>query len=225
TGNRVRMDGLSYSVSSPNISTGHKSTLAFGLHEMEERELVKCWLPRNLPAIELGGGLGVVSCLTNRLLDDPSQHIVVEANPYMVPVLLRNRDLNGCKFQVVNTAIAYDGETVTFPIDPEFVGSNLAAVGDSAETVAVEATTLAALADFERFSLIADIEGAEADIILRELPRLRSRVRFAMIELHPYVYGQAKADELMAAMSRMGFELLQRLGEGDVFSVAYRSVS
>src|SRR5579859_6129189 len=70
TGNRVRMDGNTYSVDCPYISTGHKSTIAFGLHEIEERMLVKKWLPRDTPVLELGGGLGVVSCLINRKLSN-----------------------------------------------------------------------------------------------------------------------------------------------------------
>jgi hypothetical protein len=31
------MDGLIYSVALPQITSGHKSTLAFGLREMEEK--------------------------------------------------------------------------------------------------------------------------------------------------------------------------------------------
>src|SRR6476620_7340833 len=80
SGNRLGRDGLTYSVESPNITRGHKSTLLFGLHEMEERRLIKSWLPANLPLIELGGGLGVVSCLANKTIIRPEQHVVVEAN-------------------------------------------------------------------------------------------------------------------------------------------------
>jgi hypothetical protein len=89
-GNRVQMDGMIFSVDCPLISTPHKSTLAFGLHEMEERELVERWLPRDIPTFELGGGLGVVSCLINRKLARPSDQIVVEANPIMIPILEQN---------------------------------------------------------------------------------------------------------------------------------------
>ncbi len=223
-GDKVRMDGMTFSVASPNITTGHKSTLAFGLHEMEERALVKAWLPRDIPAIELGGGLGVVSCLTNRLLADPARHVVVEANPRMVPVLTRNRDLNKCRFEVVNKAIAYDAATIEMPIDPGFVGSNLAAIGESSGSETVATTTLTRLIDeagFDAISLISDIEGAEEQVILREIPRLGERVRFAMMELHPYVLGDDAVAALMARMAEAGFRLLERKGEGAVFSVAY----
>src|ERR1039457_6998889 len=124
-GNKVRMDGLTYSVDCPNISAGHKSTLAFGLHEIEERTIIRRCLPKNIPVVELGGGLGVVACLTNRTLENPEHHIVVEANPGMIPILERNRDLNGCKFQVVNSAIAYDRTSIRLRVDRDFVSSTV----------------------------------------------------------------------------------------------------
>lgn len=223
-GNRVRMDGLTYSVKSSNISRRHKSVLAFGLHEIEERILIKRWLPRQHNVVELGGGLGVVSCLTNRQLQDGVKHIVVEANPHMLSVLEHNRDLNRCTFHVINKAISNSGTQILLPIDPSFVGSNIASIGTSVESVLVPATTLKSLVDSEgidQFSLIADIEGAEDAIICEDLPQLGDRVRFVMFELHPYVLGEDRTKYLMKRMEEMGFVLQERIGGGKVFCVAY----
>jgi FkbM family methyltransferase len=218
------MDGMTYSVESPNITRGHKSTLLFGLHEMEERHLVKAWLPRRFPVIELGGGLGVVSCLANRIIDDPERHMVVEANPLMIPVLERNRSLNDSKFEVINRAIDYGRETTLLPIDPAFVGSNLAAVGEVSDTVEVRTATVEEIADgagFEQFSLIADIEGVEEQVILKEIPKLGERLRFAMFEMHPCILGGEIVGHLMDVMKQNGFRLLERRGDERVFCVAY----
>ena len=68
TGNKVWIEGLKFSVNCPDITTRHKSTIFFGLHEIEERALLNRWLPADLPIVEIGGGLGVVSCLANRKL-------------------------------------------------------------------------------------------------------------------------------------------------------------
>ena len=223
-GDRVRMDGMTYSVASPNITRGHKSTLLFGLHEIEERRLIKSWLPPELPLVELGGGLGVVSCLANQIIRDPSRHVVVEANPYMVQTLERNRELNGRRFQVVNRAIGYDADRVSLAIDPEFVGSNLAAAGQVAESIEVPTTSVLRVvedAGFDEFSLIADIEGLEAEVIRREVPAFGDRLRFAMFEMHPFVLGGTAVDELMRKMEQSGFRELERLGDDRVFCVAY----
>src|SRR3974377_649807 len=125
TGNRVRMDGLTYSVDCPQITTGQKCTMAFGYHEMAERSLIWGWVPRKLPLLEFGGGLGVISCRSNRRLEDPEKHIVVEANPEMVPILELNRKLNYCRFSIINKAIAYGCEHIELSVASEFVRSSM----------------------------------------------------------------------------------------------------
>lgn len=213
-GNKVRLDGLTYSVDCPYISAGHKSTIAFGLHEIEERALIRRWLPPHFPVIEFGGGLGVVSCLTNRKLQRPEQHIVVEANPWMIPVLDRNRHLNNCKFKIINRAIAYDAPFVELNVDHEFVGS---AVGKSSNNaMMVEATNVRRLLDeanFDCAGIVCDIEGAEADIIQRELRDLGKRVRFLMAEMHPAILGANSVQDLLADLEAMGFTLRERAGD------------
>lgn len=213
-GNKVRMDGLVYSVDTPQLSRGHKSTLAFGLHEMEERELILRWMPANIPVIEFGGGLGVVSCLSNRKLADPTKHIVVEANPRMIPILERNRELNGCKFRVVNKAIAYDCAEINLNVDAEFVGSTIK--GESASTVPVPTTSIADVmsgAGFDQVGIICDIEGAELDVIKREFPVLGGRIRFIMAEMHPVVLGEKVVSDLIDILVTLGFEKRQQLGD------------
>lgn len=211
-GNKVRMDGLIYSVDCPNITTGHKSTLAFGLHEMEERSLVGRWLPADVPVLELGGGLGVVSCLANRKLNDPSQHIVVEANPAMIPVLERNRDLNKCKFRIVNKAIGYAGDSVELNLDDEFVGSSL--TGTGAKIVTIATTNITELiGEFNQVGIVCDIEGTEAEIIKLELPRLGERVRYFMAEMHPAVLGKDVVNSLLNDLVSLGFALKEQHGD------------
>jgi 16S rRNA A1518/A1519 N6-dimethyltransferase RsmA/KsgA/DIM1 with predicted DNA glycosylase/AP lyase activity len=72
-----------------------------GVFEKHERETIKRCLDPNLPVVEVGGCIGVVACTTNRLLQEPSKHVVVEANPDLVPVLEANRQLNQCEFVVL----------------------------------------------------------------------------------------------------------------------------
>jgi FkbM family methyltransferase len=213
-GDRVRMDGLIYSVASPQITTGHKSTLAFGLHEMEERELIRRWMPSDVPVLEFGGGLGVVSCLANRKLREPSSHIVVEANPVMAVALESNRDLNGCKFQVVNKAIAYDCDYIDLILDAEFVSSSVKAT--SGRTVKVKTTTVLELMDaagFDQAGIVCDIEGSELDLIRRELPSLGARIQFLMAEMHPAILGADVVDDLLRELKELGFVMKQQIGD------------
>lgn len=211
-GNKVRMDGLTYSVESPQITRGHKSTLAFGLHEMEERELIRKWMPSDVPVVEFGGGLGVVSCLTNTKLSDPKKHVVVEANPAMVSVLDQNRELNGCQFEIVNRALAYGSETIDLNLDSEFAGSSIK--GAASNIAKVKTTSLKSVMDsagFDQAGVICDIEGAEADLIANEAGLLSARVRFVMAEMHPQVLGEGVVHQLMNRLNKMGFELREQI--------------
>jgi FkbM family methyltransferase len=213
TGNRIRIDGLRFSVDCPAVQTSHKSTLWFGLHELEERVLLHRHLPPDLPVIEFGGGLGVVSCLANRKLACPDQHIVVEAIPSMAVLLERNRDLNYCQFRVVNAAVAYGSPTVTFGAEASFVGCRLN--GEGRTKISVPSITLGQIVDevgFDRFSLICDIEGAEADLVGHELSLIADRAAFILVEIHPAVLGEGGADRVVEDLVGAGFRLAERVG-------------
>src|SRR6478672_7510688 len=104
------MDGLSYSVEP--LSSTLRYTISKGRHEQPERDLVRRWLPSDAPVVEFGGGMGVVSCLTNR-------------------------NLNDCRFNVVNKALGYGQETITLDVDPDFVGSSAFRLPSNAGQVSV----------------------------------------------------------------------------------------
>lgn len=218
TGNRINIEGLRFSVNCPQVTTAHKSTLWFGRHELEERELLRRFLPADHPVVELGGGLGVVSCLANRQLANPARHVVVEAIPSLAKLVEQNRDLNGCRFQVINAALAYGSPTVTFGIHNNFVGSRLD--GEFGMSVSVRSITVAQIvdeADFDRFALICDIEGAEADLVTHELGLIADRAVFVLVEIHPAILGEDRADRVVAQLTRAGFRLQERVGSNWAF--------
>ena len=186
SGNRIRIGGLKFSVDSPGIDTVDKSTLFFGPHQLDERALVERWLPKNLPVVEFGGGLGVVSCMANRLLERPDRHVVVEANPFLLDLLATNRNLNRCSFQILNRVLTYGAEMAEFSLDSSFVSSRVG--GSSGSMVSVPTTSLERIlneAGFEQCSVVCDIEGAEIQLVEHEIDVIRRRAPFLLIELHP----------------------------------------
>ena len=109
----AELDGCTFSLQTvPDPFT--KLFLLDGRYELPERRAVKRHLKRDLPVIELGGSLGVVACITNKLLTDPTAHVVVEANPRAIPQLTLNKTSNHCAFEIVNCALAYGVDAVTF---------------------------------------------------------------------------------------------------------------
>src|SRR5687768_9453953 len=104
-GNRVRIDGCRFDVSHPEISRAIRSRLVRGRYERAELHLLRRWLEPDSPVVELGGGIGVVATLVNRRLSDPARHVVVEANPSLIPVINRQRTANEAHFRVEHGAV------------------------------------------------------------------------------------------------------------------------
>jgi FkbM family methyltransferase len=204
-GNHVTVDGLTFSLDNPLIRTRDKSTVCVGLHEAPELALVQTRLVAGLPVVELGGGIGIVSCNINRKLAHPRNHIVVEANPDLIPTLETNRRLNGCEYQIRSAALAYGEETTMLAID-SWATSRVG--GDGTRRAVVTTTTLAQLlreSRFARINLVVDIEGAEANLVEQEGALLGQRVRALILETHPSILGAERAARMIAAIRSLGF--------------------
>ncbi len=74
------------------------------------------------------------------MLNNPAQHIVVEANPDLIPFLEKNRQFNKCDFQIINSAVAHGVDEVTFNISNNILASSVQTKGE--RSVTVSATTL-----------------------------------------------------------------------------------
>jgi FkbM family methyltransferase len=208
---RVQLDGCTFDLTGiPNGST--RVQMITNQYESSERQAIVRYLNREIPVIELGGSMGVVACVTNKLLKDPSAHVVVEANPLAIPRLEKNRKLNGRAFQIVNRAIAYGSDQVTFSPSAELAGTSITRPGDQ-PSVTVQTVTLGKLAHdhgFERFSLVCDIEGLEYDLVCQESDVLKNADTIIM-ETHARFIGEEKLGAMMARLEQLGFKIVAQL--------------
>src|SRR5688572_27871524 len=94
SGNQVVIDGSRFDLSNPVIGTPQKAGFLLRNYENGERTALRL-IPSaiGLPVIELGGSIGVVACISSQHFGNPERHVVVEANPALIPVLTANRDL------------------------------------------------------------------------------------------------------------------------------------
>lgn len=208
-GDRLVIEGCRFSLDSPTITTRAKSWFVFGSYERPEREAIRRYLDPRLPVVELGASLGVVACLTNRRLRQRERHVVVEANPELVPLLERNRVANGCEFTIVQRALHYGGDRVDFYLHPHFLGGSTHPVSTS--STVVPTTTLKELLDrfdFTGCTLICDIEGGEASLVEHEAGVLRDSVALLVLEVHPWLLGSDGVAGLLGQLAGLGFELL-----------------
>jgi FkbM family methyltransferase len=217
-GNRVNIGALRFSVDNSQITTREKSIFFFGKWEQHERHAIDSYLHPGLPVVELGGCLGVVSCHINKKLERPEQHVVIEANPGILPTLEKNRELNNCKFVVRHAALGY--ETTNVNLHLAKIGDNsLWSVSDNiVEVPAVSLETILKDTKFEIISLVMDIEGGEVDLLEREIDVLKKSVATLIFELHRgEMCSEARWDAISTSLIGADFRMLDRISQTWVF--------
>jgi FkbM family methyltransferase len=208
----VRIDGCTFNLAGVSDAET-RIELMTNRYESAERRAIVRYLRRDLPVIELGGSMGVVACVTNNLLNDPWAHVVVEANPLAIPLLEQNRKLNGRPFEIVNRAIAYGADSVTFCPSTNLAGNSITMDGTE-EPVTVSTVAVGELAHqrgFKRFSLVCDIEGVEYDLVCREPETLKS-VDTIIMETHARYIGEDKFLVMMNNLDQLGFKIIEQIG-------------
>jgi FkbM family methyltransferase len=196
--------------------------LMIGDYEASERRSIREYLDPQRPLVELGGCMGVVACIADRLLEQPQKHIVVEASPQFVPIIRANAIRNKCEFTIVNAALAYGCDNITFYINPQHPDtSSLTPLTQNLRPVNVPTTRLESL--FEKYaitncSLVCDIEGAEYEMIKNELSVISEHVSTMIMEVHPILIGQKKTLEMLSALASAGFQTRDIIG--DVYILA-----
>ena len=202
-----------------DVDIAAANALIRGKYEQEEAVLITQHLPGDLPVIELGGSLGVVSALIRSKLKPDTQHVIVEANPRLIDVCRANAMAGGESpaTDMIYGAVYYDGPVARFGIANE-VHASAVGQGGSAETIEVPAVKLSELfsrlGSPRRFVLVCDVEGAEYDLFAHETDVLRF-AELAIVELHPRNYaaqGRNEADLLRHAAAA-GLEVAARLGD------------
>lgn len=205
--NIYKIYDLTISAPESVVSQKARQELESGTYELSEIRGIRETLDRDAPVVELGAGIGVVSCFVNRFIADPTKHIAIEPHPGAYGVLKRNRALNDCYFEPVLAALIYDENQTHVPDQSPTewcLSSRLPFQGWATPT------TLSKIVNetgWSTFNLVADIEGMELELLHQELDLVRARALTINIEIHPYVYGSRKAAEIMQLLQENGFAL------------------
>lgn len=197
-----------------HIPFAFKRQLMQGVYEEAERELIEKFLDPQLPVIELGGSLGVVSAFVGSRLAADTPYRIVEANPVVLPILERNANSTrkGRKSEIIHRAVAYGKETVSFAVS-ENVHISRVGGNNPSRTVEIKTTTLAgevaALGADMRYTLIMDVEGSEWDVLQFDRAAFAC-CDLAIIEFHPPVFADAgnSTEGFMAMVRAAGMEIV-----------------
>jgi FkbM family methyltransferase len=212
-GNMALLDGCRFDLSSPVIKTPQKAGFLLGNYEYGERAALR-HIPVSppLPIVEFGGSIGAMACVSSKHFGNPEQHVVVEANPNLIPVLTRNRDLNECRFQLIPAALAYNTDRIAFHIGTKFIEGSLYHQSEHGQTVEVPTISLGDILEQHNFQgsivLFCDIEGAETALFAHEAELLATRVKHLCIEFHPTLSGRSTVETMIDQLRSMGFRLV-----------------
>lgn len=94
SGGRFRAGGCVFIIPKNITRLSFRACFLTKEYEVDERQLIPKYLLPADSVLEFGACLGVVSCITNKLLREPHRHVVVEGNPFCLPAIHRNRQLN-----------------------------------------------------------------------------------------------------------------------------------
>jgi FkbM family methyltransferase len=211
-GNRIRM---------PADFHVNAAAIALRLYERAEVAMVRNFLPTDIDVVELGSSIGVVSCQIARRLRNGARLIAVEANPRLAEhtrFCLEENGLHGV--EVINAAIDYGQRPeVPFSSPSHLMGKT----GHGEMTVpAITLGDIVRRFRLEKFSLVADIEGAEIPLLLNDSSTL-SACQMIQIEMHPTHYAgkHYSVEDVQALTQSLGFECFYRYRD----CAAFRRVS
>jgi FkbM family methyltransferase len=208
SGGRFRAGGCVFVIPKDITRLAFRSCFLTNAYEIDERHLVQKFILPEDGVLELGACLGIVSCITNKLLRDRTRHLAVEANPYCVPPLYRNRDLNQCAFSIENCAVSNEPE-VTFFQHPDFI---VGGTTKSSSTLPVRVTGRSLRELYDRYgpfsALIMDVEGSELETLESSAEVLRN-FRLVIIEMHDWVIGIEGVARCRKILQQSGFRMAE----------------
>lgn len=189
-GIKIEIDDNLLSLNDPAFRQVLINRLSTDNWEQEEYTLLKDLNP-NSCILELGACIGFISCYTNKLLNNKTNHVVIEANPGLIDSLDNNKQLNNCEFHIENTILTdYNGKIVNFKIDKRsLLGSSehVPAIRTQ-ETIQIKGSTLDSLEkkyNCQFDTLICDIEGSEYKLFTEILTEEQiSKFNTICVEFH-----------------------------------------
>ena len=187
-------------------------------YEEEESRYLSKHLAPHAKVLELGSCLGYVSCLTNQLLTDKTQHVVLEANPNLIPWITKNKSENDCGFSIENCIVSENKENA-FYIHDLIVGGS--AKRKTPNKINIEGISFASLRkkhniDFD--TLIMDIEGGELHLLRKHKAEI-SKFKQIFMEIHPFanILTEDEAQECESILTKLGFDITVRDGNFQIW--------
>lgn len=133
-------------------------------YEFNEKKLVEKYLTEDDIVLELGGCIGVVSLLINRILNKKENHIVLEIDKNNLEYLKLNRENNHAHFNVINGVLS-NNNNLYYQESHSFWGGKLVKEINSNPIQSYSLKQLELNSNLKFNTLVMDIEGGEVEVI------------------------------------------------------------
>jgi FkbM family methyltransferase len=217
TGDIYRVDGCRFKIPTHLTDRNYRSAFVLGEYEKVERKLISNFIEADDRVIELGGCIGVLSCLVNSRLISPTHHLVVEANPELIPILRFHRRLNRARFGIEHCAVSTEPE-VSFEVHRLMTHGRVCAHAGE-RRIQIRGKSLKGLHDAHGpfNALLMDVEGSELEI-LRSSRTLLLEYRLVIIEFHNEVLCNSGLKECRSILASVGLERSAVIGSVEAWT-------
>jgi FkbM family methyltransferase len=185
------------------------AALYWELYESSEMRLILKYLRKDLPVIELGGSIGVVTSLCGHITKE--RILSIEANPSFEALQKHILDINGVKnTSTLQCGIGYSEKPLYFIAGDTNISGRLSNTMYPGST-SIPIKTLSSILhenDLGDYILICDIEGVEHDLILKDGAALK-QCRQLFIEFHEFDIRNLKRDlsGFLEVLESLGFTI------------------
>jgi len=191
-----------------------QSLLFWRIYENSERRLIERYLRKDCPVIELGASIGMTTLTICKVVEGNIPVISVEANPTLIPSLLKTKNINKLdNLEIVNAAIDYGPDKeVSFIIDDNNLGSQKGVTDKSVSIPGIRLSDILRRGNIGRYALVSDIEGAELEMVLCENdPAVFGNCTQIIMEIHDTTYNgkqYTKKDIVASIIERFSMQII-----------------
>lgn len=211
--NRLPSHGIWLDTSHKAFTDPVKARIFWQIYEAAEIRYIRRNLVGVETIVELGSSLGISSAHCLDVMDPDGRFIAVEANDRLLePLRLALlRHAVGQTVEVVHAAISTSASAVQFETQTESVAGR---IGRGTSVTATSLSELLEEKGVDEFVLVADIEGAEADLVFNDAPAL-ARCTAAVLELHDTKMSDGRIcsqDLILRQLESSGLSLIEARG-------------
>jgi FkbM family methyltransferase len=201
---KVKHRGVYLSLDSDAISPYIKNVVLSGSYESKESILLEKTLEANDRVLELGSGMGFISCFCAKILGSGAAVHAVEALPDMAPIIRNNFKLNGYNIDLTTAAVGRVAGEIEFAVADNFWSSSNQAKTGKERMIKVPMVALDELIRLhEPTYLVVDVEGMEKELFDCDL----GSVRKICLEVHPHYVGDEGVHQALDDLRERGFKI------------------